>query len=277
MLKKWFRKTLTRLNYRYAKSIHPVSTPRTGATKSIFPVYVFIRSWNRPLYLWACLDSLYRATDYPCRFILIDNNSTDPLVAQVVAGFQRRKFFHAVHFIDRNHAANQNMAFIKYRKNMGKYFVLLDGDITVEQTEPCWLTRLINIAEKHSDLAVLGSYIDKSDFIDRQWARLSAPDIAGKHLDQLIKANSPERQIPSAKSEIITPFNPPGRLLLLRTEAINQIGFRIGNVELCRAARNAGYRVGIATSVRHRHLSLLNFYDYPDYDFEQLRDYLQGK
>jgi hypothetical protein len=35
-----------------------------------------------------------------------------------------------------------------------------------------------------------------------------------------------------------------------------------------RKLRDAGYETGIATGVRHRHLylSLLNLFDYPDYD-----------
>ena len=243
----------------------------------IGPLYVFIRAWNRPLYLWACLDSLYRATSYPCRFILIDNHSSDAQVRQIVAGFERRHFFHAVHFMDQNLPHNQTMVFLRYRRELGKYFVVLDADITVESTEPCWLTRLIAVAEKDPKLAVLGSYIDPSDFIDRQWASEAAPDIPNEQLAKLIKANSRERRQPISQQAVIAPYEPAGRLLLLRTEVINQIGLQIGNIRLCKAAREAGYDWGIATGVRHRHLSLLNFFDYPDYDFAQLGRYLQGK
>jgi hypothetical protein len=38
--------------------------------------------------------------------------------------------------------------------------------------------------------------------------------------------------------------------------------------------RAAGYHTGIANGVRHRHLSLLNLFDYPDYDVKQVRRYL---
>jgi hypothetical protein len=50
----------------------------------------------------------------------------------------------------------------------------------------------------------------------------------------------------------------------------------VGNRRLCEAVRDVGYRVGIATRARHRHLSLLNFFDYPDYDFADVRRYLRG-
>lgn len=241
------------------------------------PIYVFIRSWNRPLYLWACLDSLYRSTSYPCRFILIDNHSTDPQVRQIVAGFERRSFFHAVHWMDQNSPHNQAMVFYRYRSELGKYFVVLDADIIVEQTEPCWLTRLLQAAEQRPELAVLGSIIDTSDFIEPTWAQQMAPYIPMQHINRLIKANSPERRQPSAEQEVITPYKPAGRLLLLRTSVIDQVGLQIGNLRLCQAIEQAGYQWGIANTVRHRHLSLLNFFDYPDYDFEQLAHYLQGR
>ncbi|MBF0232549.1 MAG: glycosyltransferase [Desulfamplus sp.] len=241
------------------------------------PVYVFIRSWNRPLYLWACLDSLYRSTKYPCRFVFIDNNSNDPLVRKVVEGFQRRNLFYAIHFMEYNHPANQNMVYFRYRAEMGKYLVILDADITVEVQQPCWLTRMIEIAEKRPKLAILGSNIARSDFIDPQWARQVDPDLPEQRLNDLLKINSPERKIIKSTKEVINPFSPPGRLLLLRTDVIDKIGLGIPIAPVCRAARNIGYHTGIATGVRHRHLSLLNFFDYADYDFDQLRSYLKGK
>lgn len=246
----------------------------------IGPIYVFIRAWNRPLYLWACLDSLYRAIgncQYPCRFILIDNSSTDPQVSEIVAGFERRHFFHAVHFMNQNSPRNQTMAFVRYRRELGKYFVVLDADIAVEPTEPCWLTRLIAIAEQRPKLAILGSVVDTRDFIATDWAERVAPEIPEQQLSNLIKTNSRERRQTISEREVIAPFEPAGRLLLLRTEAIDQIGLPIGNIRLCRAAKQAGWDWAIATGVRHRHLSLLNFFDYPDYDFAQLSYYLSGQ
>lgn len=253
-----------------------VPATTTEETRDVGPVYVFIRTWNRPLYLWACLDSLYRQTRFPCRFVLMDNHSSDPLVAQVIAGFQRRGMFHAVHMMDHNHGANQTMLFFKYRREMGRYFVLLDGDITIEPSEPDWLACLIQRAETRPHLAILGSMIDRTDFVDPQAARRLAPNLPEDDRDRLIKTRSPERRPSPEHDEVIDPYTPPGRLLLLRTTAIDAIGLRIGNMTLCQAAREAGYQVGVATDVRHRHLSLLNIYDYPDYDFAQLSRYLQG-
>jgi hypothetical protein len=60
------------------------------------PITVFIHSYNRPLYLWASLDSLYRGTRHPHRFVFLDMASDDRLVRQVVAGFERRGMFSGV-------------------------------------------------------------------------------------------------------------------------------------------------------------------------------------
>jgi hypothetical protein len=237
-------------------------------------VYVLIRAWNRPLYLWACLDSLYRFTRHPCRFVLIDNASTDPLVRSIVHGFERRGMFHAIHWMERNHADNQRAVLDQYRAEMGRYFILVDADVVVEKAKPDWLRCMIDLADSNPQLAALGSALDAGDFIDPDWARRAAPAMPLEQLRALIKAASPERRTPASDADVIDPFPPAGRLLLLRSEAIDRIGLLTGNRRLCSAIRNAGYEVGIATRVRHRHLSLLNFYDYPDYDFANLRRYL---
>jgi len=58
---------------------------------------VFILSWERPLYLWACLDSLRTQTKTACRFVLLDNDSQDPLVHRIIESFEARDLFHKVH------------------------------------------------------------------------------------------------------------------------------------------------------------------------------------
>ncbi len=44
--------------------------------------FVFILSWERPIYTWVCLDSLYRETNSPAKFVIADNASRDPMVKQ---------------------------------------------------------------------------------------------------------------------------------------------------------------------------------------------------
>lgn len=238
------------------------------------PVFVVVRSWNRPLHLWASLDSFYRGTVSPCEFVLVDNHSTDPLVAQTVRGFDRRGMFREVHFMARNSAENQQEVVAGLRPRMGRYLVLIDGDVAVEKTDPDWLARMVSILESDPKLGVLGSAIDQTDFVSSERARALAPNMQDACLTDLIKARSPERRLPDSESDCFNVFPPAGRLLAIRTELIDKIGLPAGNMALCRAARSAGYRTAIANTVRHRHLSLLNLFDYPDYDYGQLRRYL---
>lgn len=250
---------------------------RRSKPQSTEVVYALIRVWNRPLHLWACLDSLYRATRHPCRFVAVDNASDDPLTSQVLQGFERRGMFHRLHRMQRNHAENQVEVWNEHRSQMGPFVILLDADVAVEPIQPCWLARLVELAERNPSYGLLGCLVDKSDFVDPEWARSQAPELDAQMLSQLIKQRSPERRQPERPlQEIIRPYPPAGRLLLARTEMLDTIGLRIGNRALCRAAEEAGWKVGIATSVRHRHLSLLNFFDYPDYDFDRLAAYLEG-
>ena len=55
---------------------------------------------------------------------------------------------------------------------------------------------------------------------------------------------------------------------MMRTDAVRETGLWPDGA-LDRKLSERGYETGIATQVRHRHLSLLHIYDYPDYDYEQ--------
>lgn len=233
-------------------------------------ITVLILSWNRPLYLWACLDSLYRLTRYPARFILVDNHSDDPMVRTVVEGFERRGMFHAVDWELENAPDRVERMIGKYRPLLGERFVFIEGDVAVFDTDPCWLARMAAHLDRDPALGMLGSYIDGRDFTDPDHARRVAPFLDDAQRDGLIKAQSPERRLPPTPPDepIIDPFNPPGRLMMLRTRIFDFIQFGPDH-ELYKRTKAAGFRAGIATDVRHRHLSLLNFFDYPDYDMRR--------
>jgi glycosyltransferase involved in cell wall biosynthesis len=242
----------------------PVISPRAEDTMD--RVTVLILTWNRPIFLWACLDSLYRYTRRPARFILVDNHSDDPLVRSVIRGFERRRMFDSVEWSNSNRPDRSLEMIRKYRELLGEHFVYLEGDTVVFDTDPCWLSRFCTLIEADPKLALLGSYLDTRDFINPDFARAVDPHLDAQQFDGLIKAHSPERTLNSTYSEsIIEPFNPPGRLLMIRTSIIDSISeFR--DDLLYQHVKAAGLHAGIATSVRHRHLSLLNFFDYPEYD-----------
>ena len=239
------------------------------------PITVFILSWERPLYLWACLDSLYRHTRFPRRFVLVDNGSRDPLVQEVITGFERRGMFHEVHREAQNVPETIHKFLGQYWDSLGEHFAYVESDVVIERCNPCWLTRMVRLARADEKLAMLGAYIDGDDFIPEATARKIEPSMEAARLRDLIKAASPERDIPQSDEAIISPFNPPGRLLLLRKQALGEV-LRGTDGRLHLELLDRGYRTGIATGVRHRHLSLLNLFDYPHYDFDNRHRYMKG-
>jgi hypothetical protein len=232
------------------------------------PIDVIISSYNRPLHLWASLDSLCRCTQYPHRFVLLDMASDDPLIPRVIAGFERRGMFSQVIRSPRNHPQEFWKAVWSLVAGGGEFIGHVDGDVVVEDSEPCWLGAFVALMERNRGLAMVGPRIDKRDFISWENAREIAPDIDEERLADLIKLKSPERHQDVSQGgarDLVYPHNPPGRLLLMRSWALALVGAGTDGA-LDRKLRDAGYETGIATGVRHRHLSLLNLFDYPDYD-----------
>jgi hypothetical protein len=244
-------------------------------------VPIFILSRNRPLYLWASLDSLFKFTCHPHRFILGDNGSDDPLVAEVIEGFRRRGMFYSQLLRARNDSDLFETLVRQHRDSIGGYFVVVESDVIVFPQQPCWLSRFVELMNADDHLAMLGSFIDQSDFVDIEEARRLAPTLSEKQLQFLVKSASPERNLQKKEQSVIHvspewPHNPPGRLVIYRTAAVEEVinfNLRLFSDGLVSGAFiKAGYKTGIATSVPHRHLSLLNLFHYPDYD-EALREW----
>jgi len=227
---------------------------------------IFILSWERPLYLWACLDSLRRTTRTPCRFVLLDNASTDPMVNRVIESFEGRDLFHRVHRRKDNSPHALMEAVEQHKAELGDYFGFVENDVVVLPSQPSWLEEFQARTAADPQLAMLGSLIDKSDFIDPEWAARRFPGLPEKQLEFLTKSKSTERTLADHYDEpLIDVINPPGRLMFLKTEAILRTGL-LPDFRLSQAMKALGYRYAIATRVRHRHLSLANAFDYPEYD-----------
>ena len=186
----------------------------------------------------------------------------------MIAGFTRRSMFHSIERTEANLETTAYRAMRRYRDLYGEYFIFIENDVVVFNTHPCWLSRLCALMDEHPQLMMLGSHVDPSDFIDPVVARMVAPDLDDSRLAFLIKADSPERRLSlwPAAEPLIEPFNPPGRLLMMRTGILDLPGIdHCDDGELYQKVKDAGFEAAIATGVRHRHLSLLNFYDYPEY------------
>jgi hypothetical protein len=242
-------------------------------------VTVLVQARNRPPYLWAALDSLYRATAHPHRFVLVDMASEDAAVRQVLAGFERRRMFDEVVRLPRNEAADYWKLIWRMLPGLGPYFVHVETDVVVAETVPCWLGRLVELMEANPRLAMLGSAIDRRDFVALDEARRLAPAADERQLRNLIKYDSPERdQDPAAAAgrPVFRPHSPAGRLVMLRSHALARVGAD-NDGGLDRKFAAAGYETGVAAAVRHRHLSLLHLYDYPDYDYDARHSYLYAR
>jgi glycosyltransferase involved in cell wall biosynthesis len=241
---------------------------------SVGPVKVLIMSWERPLYLWASLDSLYRNTKSNVDFILIDNNSRDPLVAKVISGFNRRGMFSEVINSPTNDPGIIEKQIQRLQPVLGRYFAFVESDVIIERGENCWVKTMVDIMESRPRLAMLGSQVDKTDFIDLERAVTQIGRQLDEQFTNLLKARSPERASCVDPGMLDEPHNPAGRLLMLRNDALREVGFAADGA-LYRKLKDKGFEALVTGDVIHRHLSLLNFFDYPDYDMAARRQFME--
>jgi GT2 family glycosyltransferase len=226
---------------------------------------VLILCWERPLYLWASLDSLYRHTRTDVDFVLMNNHSQDPLVAKVLSGFNRRGMFSEIVDSPTNDPLIVEKTLRRLRDDLGEYVAFVETDVLVERGSECWVATMARIMDENPKLAMLGSQCDKSDFVDVAATSSRFGFEVDDYMAQLLKANSPERSSYVLPGKLGAPHNPPGRLLMLRSTPVIEVGFAADGI-LYGRLQKIGYEGRITGDVIHRHLSLLNFYDYPDYD-----------
>jgi hypothetical protein len=208
--------------------------------------------------------------------VLLDNASQDPLVTRVIQSFEKRDFFHRVHRRTDNCPHALSEALTEYAGELGEYFGFIESDVLVLPTGHCWLRQYMDLMDADPKLGMLGSLIDKSDFIDPAWAATHFPQLTDKQLTFVTKSTSPERTLADSYAEpLIDPFNPPGRLLMLRTDAVRQTGI-LRDRKLYDRMKVYGFKGAIATGVRHRHLSLANAFDYPEYDAVDRERFFRG-
>jgi len=236
------------------------------------PPFIFILNWERPIHLWACLDSFYRATATQCKFVIADNASKDPQVQDVIAGFERRGMFHAVHRENENHPRRFEVLLEQYWDEIGDYFVFVEADTAVIETEKCWLGTMVSHMENDSSIGSIGSRVYKKDFVSLEEARKIRPDLSEEDLSFLIKTMAPMRDYVHTNQPLISPHNPPLRLLMMRKDAYKDVGFG-RDTQIHENLLDKGWKSLISTEVAHRHLSLLNIYDYPQYDRKHRDDF----
>ena len=255
-----------------------MSHSHTTLPPMAMPIDVIVAFRNRPIYLWNCLDALYRHTHHPARFTLIDIASDDPAIPAVVEGFKWRGMIaKSVRMPENDPKLLIQYIFDQYSE-LSDCFAYIEGDAAVVDNGVCWLGEMAALMAEDAQLAMLGSVIDKRDFIAPNQARQVQPDLTEDRVWALAKLGSPERdqQVPEeAGVRIFSPHNPAGRFLLLRKQALAEVGAGEDWL-LHQKLIAAGYRTGIAARVMHRHLSLLNLFDYADYDMRLRDTYMTG-
>jgi len=233
--------------------------------------YIFIISRNRPIYLWITLDSLYRKTSGNCNFILIDNGSDDNAITNIIKGFDKRNMFFKKYLFKDNNRINVLKTINDHIKNIGDFHFMVESDIEILTDN--WNEIMIQYM-KSDNYGLLGSAIDTKDFINID--KIDKNPIN----NFLIKANSPERKYIFSGTGVAD-MQPAGRITIRKTKIIadniNNPNRIYNDSDLNRIIKQEGYKTGVIKEVKHRHLSLLNYYDYSDYNPKTRNDFFKNK
>ncbi len=240
----------------------------------------FILSWNRPIYLWLTLESLLRNTSMDLNFVLVDNASTDPQVRQVIRAFEKRNMFSDVHLCSSNDPNRISKTLNDYKSRLGDFFFFVESDVQVPEN-PCWASTYHELYLTHSRVGMVGSLCDPSDYIDEAEIRRAEPGLSPEEIEYYSYGGTRSKErgahLDPTRNATVGDFpNPPGRLMLLDTEAVERCGYQPDH-EMAKAMVKAGYNWYITTAFKHRHLSLMSFYDYPLHDDGTGTDYRKAR
>lgn len=236
-------------------------------TEVASPHRILMLVHDRPIYIYMTLDSLRRATRSPYHLTVFHHPSGNPLVPQVLQSFVHRGVIDEIVEITDEYVDHLEILRMATERHLLDHdFVFwFEEDVVIESDERCWIEKMIAAFHEDTRLAMVGSAIDKTDFISPE--RLSAQ--MGRALTDeelaMIKASSPERLQRFENGEMVgRVHNVPGRFLGLRTAAITEDVINVDS-RMDAAVRARGWTTRTLPTVRHRHMSLQNYYDYPDY------------
>ena len=226
------------------------------------PVSVIIVAADSGPSLRDCVSRALTST-MPVELVVVDNASRDG-VPQALA--RSVEHYERVHFIY-NHA---NLGFgpavnVGARQAHGDALLILNPDCLLEGDS---LQRMVEVLHARSDAGVVGAVVCDDD---------GSPDPASRRRDPCLRRSLNEMtgragrgdgsqrhegvDVPGPiPDEVIEAENVSGALMLLRRSAFDRLhGFDEGyflhceDLDLCRRARDAGYKVLLAGNVRVRH------------------------
>jgi hypothetical protein len=103
--------------------------------------------------------------------VLLDNAHPDPLIRQVIAGFERRELFAEVVRFSTNRFENITKAYEERLLDVGPWHVYMESDVVASCSHGCWLSEMYRIVQADPSIGMLGSLIDTHDFLDAEKAR----------------------------------------------------------------------------------------------------------
>ena len=201
------------------------------------------------------------ASNAPVELVLVDNGSRDGVPQALARAYERDERVRVVY----NHA---NLGFgpavnVGARQAGGEALLVLNPDCMLE---PETLSRMLDVQRMHPDAGVIGAVPCDAD---------GTPDPASRRRDPLLRRSLNEMTgrvkrdasryegvdvsgpMPDA---VIETENVSGALMLLPRAAFEQVGgfdegyfLHCEDLDLCRRARDAGYKVLLAGNVRVRH------------------------
>jgi GT2 family glycosyltransferase len=201
------------------------------------------------------------ASGVPVELILVDNGSRDGVPQALARAYERDERVRVVY----NHA---NLGFgpavnVGARQAGGEALLVLNPDCMLE---PETLSCMLDVQRVHPDAGVIGAVVCDAD---------GTPDPASRRRDPLLRRSLNEMTgrvkrdasryegvdvsgpMPDA---VIETENVSGALMLLPRAAFEQVGgfdegyfLHCEDLDLCRRARDAGYKVLLAGNVRVRH------------------------
>lgn len=233
-------------------------------TPSPVPYKIVMTVHGRPIYTYMTLDALARTTHSPYRLTIVHHRTGPTLNDEIIQSFINRGVIHNV--VEQTAKEFDWSAFAQTMcdsvEREDEFVFRLDDDVVIEPSETCWIGSMVAAMRADPKLAMVGSAIDKRDFIDPGALAVDLGRALTAEERQMIKSDSPERKQKFAPNQgLFTGHNVAGRFLGLRIAALAG-GVPILDSLLDKALKERGWKTGTLAAIRHRHLSLVNYYDY---------------
>lgn len=176
-------------------------------------ISIIIPVFNAVEALTACLQSLVKNTVMDCRFIVIDDASSDPTVQDVLNDYRHLKKFEFY----------QNEVNLGFTQTVNKGIALAGSDDVVllnadTQLTPCWLGRLRYAAYQSDDIGTVTPFSNNA-------GAFSAPDVGFNQLPEDIDLDRFARAI-AQDSLHLYPEMPTGNgfCLYVRRKCLDDVG-----------------------------------------------------